>query len=114
MPASVLTVHVQLARGCPACGDARCANPAECLFFLTSRPWADCEWCDGSGWASESAPAYNPLAIFCAGCNGSGLDEYSTDSIDSDEISEGAKQRHAAHVARLAELVGPARLEVAA
>ncbi|MER6222518.1 hypothetical protein ABT189_18485 [Streptomyces sp900105755] len=105
MPASALTVSISLNRGCPACGNGRCVDPAECLFFLTSRPWGDCTWCAGSGWACESAPLYNPLAVFCEGCNGSGLSEHTADSIDLGEITDNAKARHAAYVARLVELV---------
>ncbi|MFI6662733.1 hypothetical protein ACIBL8_45395 [Streptomyces sp. NPDC050523] len=54
------------------------------------------------------------MAIFCDSCAGSGLMEHSDASIDLDEISEGAKERHAALVACLTVLVGPARLAVAA
>ncbi|MFI6662056.1 hypothetical protein ACIBL8_41840 [Streptomyces sp. NPDC050523] len=114
MPSSLVTLHVSYRRGCPACGEAQCADPVECLYFLTSRPWGDCIRCAGSGWASESGPVFNPMAIFCDSCAGSGLMEHSDASIDPTEINEGAKERHAALLARLTALVGPARLAVAA
>jgi hypothetical protein len=109
MTASPLTVHVTLQRRCPACAEVRCADPAECLFLLTSRPWDECGWCAGSGWASESAPLYNPLSVFCAGCYGSGLEEHSAGSVAPGEISDNAKARLAAYVDALR-----ARLEVSA
>ncbi|MER6713270.1 hypothetical protein ABZZ16_07860 [Streptomyces sp. NPDC006386] len=112
MPASPLVVRVSLQRACPACMDVRCADPAECLYFLTSRPWADCIKCDGSGFASES----EPLAVFCGYCDGSGLNEFTPGEITPDQISEGAKERHAAYVAQLTAHVAqsPAPLAVAA
>lgn len=113
MPASPLTVQISLQRGCPACMGVRCADPAECLYFLTSRPWADCIMCDGSGWAGEDC---DPLEIFCGFCDGSGLNEFGPGTITDDEISEGAKERLAAYVSRLTALVSqdPAPLGVAA
>ncbi|MFJ5267607.1 hypothetical protein [Streptomyces sp. NPDC088358] len=111
MPASPLTVQIPLQRGCPACMGSRCTDPAECLFFLTSRPWADCNKCEGSGWAGDDC---DPLEIFCGYCDGSGLNEYAPGQITEDEISDGAKQRLAAHVARLTALVPAPVLEVAA
>jgi len=112
MPASPLTVQISLQRACPACMGVRCVDPAECLYFLTSRPWADCFKCDGSGWAGEC----DPLAIFCGFCDGSGLNEFAPGQITDDEISDGAKERLAAYVARLTALVSqaPAPLAVAA
>lgn len=97
MPASLLRVRVMVQRGCPACMAVRCADPAECLYFLTSRPWADCVKCDGSGWASEDMPGQ----VFCGYCDGSGLNEYTPGSITPEEISDRAKERHAAYVAAL-------------
>ncbi|MER5909328.1 hypothetical protein ABT124_02205 [Streptomyces sp. NPDC001982] len=90
--------------------ETRCADPAECLYFLTSRPWADCTICEGSGYAGE----YSVLDVFCPICGGSGLNEYGPGEITPDEISDRAKKQHAAHVARLTALVPPARLAVAA
>ncbi|MFJ9726143.1 hypothetical protein ACIRP3_25640 [Streptomyces sp. NPDC101209] len=101
MPSSSLTVRIAHQRACPACGDARCSDPAECLYLLTSRPWGDCFKCGGSGYAGEDSP----LEIFCRYCLGSGLDEYAPGAITPDQISEGAKTRHAAFVAYLAALV---------
>ncbi|MEU6916791.1 hypothetical protein [Streptomyces olindensis] len=112
MPASVLVARVSLRRACPACGSAQCADPADCLYFLTSRPWGDCIKCDGSGWAGED----RPFEVFCPFCLGSGLDEYVPGTVEPDEISEGARERHAAYVAHLTALVAqsPAPLAVAA
>ncbi|WP_159039690.1 hypothetical protein [Streptomyces sp. TP-A0356] len=110
MPASPLTVQISLQRGCPACMGVRCADPAECLYFLTSRPWADCVKCDGSGFAGES----EPLAVFCGYCDGSGLNEYTPGGITPDQISDRAKERHAEYVARLTALVSTAPVAVAA
>lgn len=112
MPSSPLRVHVSRQRACPACGSTRCADPAQCLYFLTSRPWGDCVKCGGSGFAGEDSP----LEIFCGYCLGSGLDEYMPGTITPDQISEGAKRRHAAFVAHLTALVSqsPAPVAVAA
>lgn len=112
MPASPLHVCVSLQRACPACGSTGCADPAECLHFLASRPWADCDRCGGSGWAGDT----DPTGIFCRYCAGSGLTEHSTRSAALTEISQTAKERHAAYVAHLAALVSssPAALAVAA
>lgn len=114
MHASLRTLHVSYSRGCPACGEARCVDPADCLHFMTSRPWGDCTRCEGSGWASDSGPVCNPMSVFCECCAGSGLTEHSDESISQDDISEGTFERHSAHVARLTALVPPARLAVAA
>ncbi|WP_225798965.1 hypothetical protein [Streptomyces sp. NK15101] len=43
--------------------------------------------------------------VFCEYCGGSGLNEYATRSVGLIEVSEGAKQRHASHVARLTACV---------
>lgn len=43
MPASVLNVRLAARRACPVCTESVCVKPAECLYFLTSRPWADCD-----------------------------------------------------------------------
>jgi hypothetical protein len=112
MPASALVARVSLQRACPACLEIRCSEPAECLYFLTSRPWGDCVKCDGSGFAGEDSP----LEIFCGFCDGSGLNEYSAGQITPDEISDRAKERHAAYIARLTDIVSqsPAPLAVAA
>ncbi|MBY8867558.1 hypothetical protein [Streptomyces sennicomposti] len=110
MPASPLRVRVSLQRACPACGVTDCADPAECLNFLVSRPWADCDRCAGSGWAGDS----DPTGIFCGSCAGSGLTEHTSASVRLTSISESARERHAAYVARLARLVPPAALAVAA
>lgn len=98
MPASPLVVTVTRLRACPACMDARCADPAECLYLLTSRPWADCVQCDGSGWAGDDV---DPMQIFCGYCEGSGLNEYGVGQITPDQISDRAKERLAAYVAAL-------------
>ncbi|MFE0729928.1 hypothetical protein ACFW2X_17085 [Streptomyces antibioticus] len=103
-------MSISLCRTCPVCGDARCSDPAECLYFLTSRPWADCGICAGSGFAGD----FSPLDVFCPICGGSGLAEYTPGEITSDEISDNAKERHAAQIARLSALVPPAGLAVAA
>ncbi|MFG2850230.1 hypothetical protein ACGFZ9_06100 [Streptomyces mirabilis] len=97
-------------RGCPACGDSYCFNPAECLGFLTDRPWADCVECDGSGWAGDDS-----FAIFCENCAGSGLSEHTADTAQ-DEISDNAKTRLAVYVGALRTRVAsaPARLAVTA
>ncbi|QPP07032.1 hypothetical protein G4Z16_12230 [Streptomyces bathyalis] len=90
MPATSAPVVMHAQRGCPACGESRCADPAECLYFLTSRPWGDCERCEGSGWADElTAMAFG---IFCVFCSGSGLTEHSYASALG-EISENARVR---------------------
>ncbi|WP_405678873.1 hypothetical protein OG292_33640 [Streptomyces sp. NBC_01511] len=122
MPASVLLAPVvppvvrpgpvrlvRSGRGCPACGDSYCFNPGECLFFLTSRAWADCDRCVGSGWADEDS-----FAIFCEFCAGSGLDEYDLGTLPVDAVSEGACARVAAHVERLTALVNARRTAVVA
>lgn len=110
MPASPLTVSVSLGRACPACMETRCADPADCLSFLTTRPWADCTICAGSGFAGD----YAVLDVFCPICSGSGLNEYGPGEITPDEISASATALHAAHVTRLTALVPAARLAVAA
>ncbi|MGC0383257.1 hypothetical protein [Streptomyces sp. SAI-129] len=110
MPASLLVSRVTLHRGCPACMGVRCTDPADCLYFLTSRPWADCIKCDGSGWASEVSAS----EVFCGYCDGSGLNEYNPGEIALEEISDRAKERLAGHVARLTALVTPAPLKVVA
>ncbi|GGT62499.1 hypothetical protein ACWDMR_19450 [Streptomyces althioticus] len=112
MPASALVARVSLQRPCPACLEVRCTDPAECLYFLTSRPWADCIKCDGTGWGPENSSS----GLFCVYCDGSGLNEYAPGSITPDEISDRAKERHAAYVARLTVIVGecPAPVVVAA
>ncbi|MFH7599931.1 hypothetical protein WDV06_33260 [Streptomyces racemochromogenes] len=113
MPVSAVVYRRSVSGGaCPACLEGLCADPAECLYFLTSRPWADCSACEGSGWAAEDA---DPL-VFCECCGGSGLNEHTVRSVASIDVSEGAKQRHAAHVARLtARLpVSPVPVTVAA
>ncbi|MFF2203772.1 hypothetical protein [Streptomyces sp. NPDC058145] len=110
MPSSPIRVHLSLQRACPACLEVRCADPAECLYFLTSRPWGDCTACDGTGWAGEEAP----LEIFCGWCDGSGLNEYSPGGITSAQISDRAKKRHAEYVAHLTALVSTTPVAVAA
>ncbi|MEU5981658.1 hypothetical protein [Streptomyces sp. NPDC047434] len=103
MPASAVVYRRSVSgRACPACLEGRCSDPAECLYFLTSRPWADCSGCEGSGWAGEDA---DPALLFCEFCGGSGLNEHTTRSVALIEVSEGAKQRHASHVARLTACV---------
>ncbi|MGW4343792.1 hypothetical protein ACWEL8_01640 [Streptomyces sp. NPDC004690] len=101
MPASPLRVRVSLQRACPACGVTDCADPAECLHFLVSRPWGDCDRCAGSGWAGDS----DPTGVFCGYCAGSGLTEYTPASVHLAQSSESARQRHAAYVAALRERV---------
>jgi len=95
-PAPVRLVN---ARSCPACGEARCADPAECLRFLTVRPWGDCDWCAGTGWAGDESPA-----IFCEGCGGSGLEEYGPGT--SPCLSANVAARLAAHIDRLRAMAG--------
>ncbi|MCQ8830270.1 hypothetical protein [Streptomyces malaysiensis] len=119
MPASALTVCVSLQRGCPVCTETQCADPAECLYFLTSRPWADCNTCAGSGWGSEATPVHDPMSIFCLDCSGSGLMEHNPRSIFPDEISDNARTRLTGYVdhlmVRLADTTpAPAPLVVAA
>ncbi len=101
MPASARTAHVSLDRGCPACGHRRCPDPAECLNVLTSSLWGDCNICAGSGFAGD----YSPLDVFCPVCTGSGLIEYVPGEVTPDEITEDAKDRYAAVVARLVALL---------
>jgi hypothetical protein len=108
MPSSSLALHVMAQRRCLACGDVMCADPAACLYIMTSRPWGDCDWCDGSGWASVSASIANPTAIFCAGCYGWGLEEYAPGTLAPEEISDNARKRLTRYVdhltVRLADL----------
>jgi hypothetical protein len=114
MPASDVVYRRSVLGGaCPACLEGRCADPAECLYFLTSHPWADCSACEGSGWAGEDA---DRALVFCEYCGGSGLNEHTVRSVALIEVSEGARQRHAAHVARLTARVpvSPALVTVAA
>ncbi|WP_405620046.1 hypothetical protein [Streptomyces sp. NBC_01508] len=87
---------VRSGRGCPACLDSYCFNPAECLHFLMVNVWADCDQCDGSGWSEEGS-----LSLFCEGCAGSGLVEYWPYSLPAGGVSDRAKARHAGHVVRL-------------
>lgn len=84
-------------RGCPACGGSYCFAPAECLRLLLSRPWGDCDWCEGSGWADDDC-----LSIFCEGCGGSGLEE--RDPAAPGVLSERATARLSAHLDRLRAL----------
>ncbi|MFE6702851.1 hypothetical protein [Streptomyces sp. NPDC057718] len=98
MTASAVVVRRSvLGRACPACEETRCVDPAECLYFLTSRPWADCSECAGSGWAGED----DHLSVFCWACNGSGLVEHTARSIVHATVSPRARVRHQAHVERL-------------
>ncbi len=106
MPVSPAFVRSAPGRGCPVCTERRCADPAECLWFLTSRPWADCDRCVGTGWAGED----DVLSVFCRGCDGSGLVESGTD-----EITDNAKALCAAYCDALrARLATTPRLAVAA
>ncbi|SED90872.1 hypothetical protein SAMN05216489_04874 [Streptomyces sp. 3213] len=109
MPASVLTVHVRLSRGCPACGESRCINPEECLTSLVSGHWGNCAECLGSGWGEGLSP-------FCEWCFGSGLDEYAPTADLAQSLTDHAKAQLDARVTDLrARLVAfPAPLAVAA
>jgi hypothetical protein len=104
MPVSPAFVRSVPGRCCPVCTERHCADPAECLWFLTSRPWADCSICDGLGCLGDGS---DPALTFCEYCMGSGLNEYTVASVARIKVSEGAKQRHAAHIARLTALVLP-------
>lgn len=85
-------------RGCPACEETRCAEPADCLWFLTSRPWGACPDCAGTGWAGEE----DPCNLFCPWCAGSGLVEYAPDAeLGPDEVTDASVARHAAYIERL-------------
>ncbi|MFJ7415059.1 hypothetical protein ACIQWZ_30305 [Streptomyces sp. NPDC098077] len=98
MTASAVVVRRSvLGRACPACAETRCADPAECLYFLTSRPWADCSECAGSGWAGED----DCLSMFCWACNGSGLVEHTARSIVHATVSARPHARLIAHIERL-------------
>ncbi|WP_251051825.1 MULTISPECIES: hypothetical protein [unclassified Streptomyces] len=111
MTASAVVVRRSvLGRACPACAELRCADPAECLHFLTAHPWADCSECAGSGWAGED----DCLSVFCWACNGSGLVEHSARSIVQATVSPRARVRHQAHVERLTALVSGSSVAVAA
>ncbi|MFJ6422653.1 hypothetical protein [Streptomyces hydrogenans] len=46
--------------------------------------------------------------LFCEYCGGSGLNEHTTRSVALIDVSEGAKQRLASHVARLTACVSQA------
>lgn len=91
------TVLRRSGRACPACLETHCTDPAECLYFLISRPWADCTECDGSGWAEED----DYLALFCRICEGSGLNEYGPDEISHAQIGPRTRARIRAHTNRL-------------
>lgn len=82
---------VRSGRGCPSCGDAFCLEPAECLYLLTSRPWGDCDRCDGTGWGGDES-----LSIFCETCTGSGADE--RDPGTHPRLNERAAARLAARI----------------
>ncbi|MCX4603993.1 hypothetical protein OG402_26355 [Streptomyces anulatus] len=98
MTASAVVVRRSvLGRACPACAETRCADPAECLHFLTSRPWADCSECAGSGWAGED----DCLSVFCWVCNGAGLEEHTARSIVHATVSARPHARLLAHIERL-------------
>ncbi|MEU3228146.1 hypothetical protein ABZ695_33985 [Streptomyces sp. NPDC006976] len=99
-PVHPAVARVLRVRSCPACCEAQCPDPAECLHFLTANPWDDCDSCTGSGWAGEESPS-----LFCVDCGGSGLMEYTAASLDTEDISDRAKARHAAHIERLTALV---------
>lgn len=99
MTASAVVVRRSvLGRACPACAESRCTDPAECLYFLTSRPWADCSECAGTGWACED----DHLSVFCWACNGAGLVEHTTDSVVHATVSARTRARLLAHIERLA------------
>ncbi|MEU5219555.1 hypothetical protein AB0G79_25605 [Streptomyces sp. NPDC020807] len=103
MPGSAVLYRRSVSgRACPACLEGQCSNPAECLYFLTSRPWADCSACEGSGRSDEGA---DPAMVFCEYCGGSGLNEHTVRSVALIQVSEGAKRRHESHVARLTACV---------
>jgi hypothetical protein len=92
---------VRSGRGCPSCGDTFCADPADCLRLLTSRPWADCDRCAGTGWADDDS-----LSIFCETCTGSGLEEHTPESLPAHGANARSATRLAARVAYLRALVG--------
>lgn len=91
---------VSSGRGCPACGDSVCFDPADCLHQLTSRSWGDCDWCEGSGWADEGAGS-----LWCDGCDGSGL-EYGPGVCLT--VNANAAARLASRIDALRALVGVA------
>ncbi|MEU4098545.1 hypothetical protein [Streptomyces sp. NPDC026673] len=109
MPESALTVRSGSGRGCPACGETRCAVPADCLYWLTSRPWGPCADCEGTGWAGELSPC-----IFCETCVGSGLEEYTPASLPAQGLSDRTQARFIAHIERLRALVPDAVMAVVA
>lgn len=102
MPASVTVYRASSTRGCPACTETRCSDPADCLHYLTVHPWADCDRCAGSGWAGDAS-----VSVFCGFCAGSGLMEHTHGSAPQ-EITVDAKARHAAHLARVRALLAKA------
>ncbi|MFF4482224.1 hypothetical protein ACFY1A_35210 [Streptomyces sp. NPDC001520] len=97
LPEQATEIRVQMrpVRGCPACWETHCADPAQCLYWLTSRPWGPCDNCDGTGWGNEST-----MGAFCDGCCGSGLIEYAQGSLLSG-ISRELTDRLTAHVDHL-------------
>ncbi|MFJ4913284.1 hypothetical protein [Streptomyces sp. NPDC088726] len=99
-PVRPAVARVVRVRSCPACCEAQCPDPAECLHFLTANPWDDCDSCTGSGRAGAGS-----RSRYCVDCGGSGLMEYTAASLDTESISDRAKVRHASHVERLTALV---------
>ncbi|MEU6852770.1 hypothetical protein ABZ901_22935 [Actinacidiphila alni] len=90
---------VRSGRGCPSCGDTFCDDPSDCLFLLTSRPWGDCDRCDGTGWGGEDS-----LSIFCETCVGSGAEE--RDPGTTPALNARAAARLADRIAYLRDRLG--------
>jgi hypothetical protein len=104
MPASPVTVCARRGRGCPACGETRCADPVQCLHFLTSSKWGKCTECAGSGWATDSA-----ASLFCEWCAGSGLIEYGDEGfVPTEDTTPRLTERLAARIEDLrAQVAAP-------
>ncbi|MFF8710269.1 hypothetical protein ACF07T_02340 [Streptomyces sp. NPDC015184] len=98
MPASAVVLRRSVSgRACPVCAESRCADPAECLGYLTSRPWADCSECAGSGWAGED----DCLSLFCRACGGSGMEEHTARSVVHATVNARTRARLHAYTERL-------------
>ncbi|MFF8709973.1 hypothetical protein ACF07T_00820 [Streptomyces sp. NPDC015184] len=102
-PVRSTVARVVRVRSCPACCETQCPDPAECLHFLTTHPWDDCDSCTGNGWVGAGSHG-----LYCVDCGGSGLMEYTAASLGTEDISDRAKHRHAAHIERLTVKVSDA------
>ncbi|TXS72427.1 hypothetical protein EAO76_19485 [Streptomyces sp. sk2.1] len=71
---------------------------------MTSRPWADCSECAGSGWAGDD----DCLSVFCWVCNGAGLEEHTARSVVHATVSTRTRARLHAYTERLTAQVSDA------